>query len=313
MRGLIAITLALSLQSGFGDEAASLLEQAKTWLEQGEYARAEEVLRQLVTAYPQAPETHLYLGVALLSQSEAEEAAQELEKAYYLSGGPDAAVLFHLAAAYLELGRRDVAERMLHLAAEEAPGDPRIHLLLGWSLYLEARGEEAKAAFARARELSPTAVTHYYSALAELALGNLDKAIDLCRKAIAEDPGLVKAYVLLGRSLAQQGRFEQAREPLEAALGLDGEAAEASYQLGLMDLHAGDLDAARTRFRAAVEAQPTHQPAWYNLAIVSTRLGDHEQAREARARFTELAARSPRRSMPIATATVDPDDYVPIR
>ena len=297
----LALVGAVSFQ-----DLSSLLADGRRLLDEKRFSQAESVFRMAAAVEPGEPAPHYYLGVALLGQGKNEQAARALEQAYHLSPTPNPSVLYELGTAYLRMERLDESERVLLLAAEQAPGEARVHLQLGWLYYLKVEGEKAEAEFRRALDLSPTPVAHYYLALAELALGKIEDAVASCRAAIASNPSFPAARVVLGKMLAQLGRFEEAKKELKEALRLDPKAAEAHYQLGLMSLRGKDLKRAAELFRSAVEADPSHQGAWYNLALVYEQLGRAREAHQARARFEALSEKARRRGKSLSTASPEP-------
>jgi len=88
----------------------AMLELAQIGLDEGDSINAESLARQAVQLEPMNPDTHHILGHALLNAGHASESAQELERAERLAP-EDAAIHFHLATAYRELGRKEDAER----------------------------------------------------------------------------------------------------------------------------------------------------------------------------------------------------------
>ena len=92
-------------------------------------------------------------------------------------------------------------------------------------------------------------------ALAEHNAGRLDKAQELYRAAIANDPDDVNAWYLLGVALLGAGRAQEALGALDAALRIAPDAAEPLYNRALARLALGRSDAAEADLRRAVAAR----------------------------------------------------------
>jgi len=93
-------------------------------------------------------------------------------------------------------------------------------------------------------------------ALAEHNAGRLDKAQELYRAAIANDPDDVNAWYLLGVALLGAGRAQEALGALDAALRIAPDAAEPLYNRALARLALGRSDAAEADLRRAVASRP---------------------------------------------------------
>jgi len=271
-------------------EAGSLLDQGKRFLEERNLEAAEQAFRELVAESPQDSRASYYLGIALARQDRTEEAIAALESARRLAKRPNPSVLYELGTAFSKLERWREAEEVLKQATELVPTEPAMRLQLGWVYYSNLEGEKALAEFERVIATSPSAMAFLYLGLTEIGLGRNEPALAALREAVRLDPGLLDAHVALGKVLARAGRDEEAVTVLTRALEIDGSSAESHFQLGLITLRRGDLDSASGSFAAALEADPEHLQAWYNRALASERLGRDEEARAAWARVAELRA-----------------------
>ncbi len=285
---ILALLAALLLQ-----EAMSLLDRGRRFLEEGNLPAAETVLRELVSESPEDSRASYYLGVVLLRQGRTEEAIAALESARRFASRPNPSVLYELGSAFSKLERWREAEEVLIEAAALAPSEVAIRLQLGWVYYSKLEGDKARAEFERAIETAPSATAFLYLGLTEIGLGRNEPAVDALREAIRLEPALLEAHVALGKVLARAGRDEEALPLLTQALEIDGRNAEAHFQLGLIALRRGALDSASRSFAAAIEADPEHLQGWYNRALVAERLGQGEEAIAAWARVEHLRASGP--------------------
>jgi tetratricopeptide (TPR) repeat protein len=90
-------------------EIEGLRRDASLSIVNGEFAKAVGLLRQALERDPQAAQSHLDLGLALLKAGQAAEAVEHLTAAMTRENSEDAHA--YLSEAYAALGRRDEAER----------------------------------------------------------------------------------------------------------------------------------------------------------------------------------------------------------
>src|SRR6266446_7773878 len=100
-----------------------------------------------------------------------------------------------------------------------------------------------------------------------------DDAIDAYRRVVAIDPTYAAAWNNLGLLLHRMGRYDEARESYDRALGEAGDCAEAAYNLGSLNEDNAD--------------------AHFNLAGALARAGRGDEAVKHWQRYLELDAGSP--------------------
>lgn len=83
--------------------------------------------------------------------------------------------------------------------------------------------------------------------------GFVDRAILLCEKHLGEQPGNMNGLVVYGQCLFETGRLDEARQPFEAALGLDPENLIALRHLGDIARLGGDAETARAWYGKLLE------------------------------------------------------------
>lgn len=178
--------------------------------ERGLHAEAERLLRQALRGKPDFPEARIVLACALDAQSKLEAAASELE--LVLNRKPeDFAALFIYGGILRKLGRLDAAADALRRAVKLDPHnlDARTTLFH----VLEAKGDPAGAA----RELEAVlgqrpdwadALYNYGVVLKKLM--RPVEAEDALRRAIAAQPGFMRAWRMLGGVLLGQARIDDA-------------------------------------------------------------------------------------------------------
>lgn len=150
----------------------------------------------------------------------------------------------------------------------------KVYFLKG--LLLQRRGEAAAAlgeyekAFARDK-LSPAICRQ----AVELALdsGLADAALEWALRLKALEPDSAQSHVLTGRALWALSRPEPAQASFEAALKLDPKSAESIFSLGNL-LSASEPEKARAMFLRFIQQDPEHAAeAHYQLGLLDHRLG----------------------------------------
>jgi tetratricopeptide (TPR) repeat protein len=92
------------------------------------------------------------------------------------------------------------------------------YLEKAYRLQMDGRYEEAISNYKMSIEYYPTAEAHTFLGWAYSFLGDLDRAIEECKKAIDIDPEYGNPYNDIGSYLIQQGNYDEAITWLELAL-----------------------------------------------------------------------------------------------
>jgi len=180
MKRFWCAVLVLFFLSGVGlsaEEWTVKLEEAKVYLGQKEYAKAEGILAGLAQKYPNEASVQYYLGLAKLGKKDLDSAKGYLEKAEQLAPR-DMRIKMDLAYALIHLKQFDEALGRLSLVITERPDNARALFLRGVVFTNQGQCEKAKTDFSRAKSLSPEygAEISYYSGICALKQGNKVKA-----------------------------------------------------------------------------------------------------------------------------------------
>lgn len=285
-----AFVLWAALGSAGTQDPEILLRTGQRWLDAGNARAAVQSFRRLVEAVPDS-RSHYYLGVALLQDGRAEEAADSLRRAEVLAEGPNPALALSLGTALLRTGASVDAVDVLTEGAKHFPRAAPLLVQLGYTHYTRLEGDLARAVLLRARAVAPgNPLAPFYLGLTEAALGELEAAVASFRMAVQLDPDNPEARVALGRTLSQLGRPAEAREAYRAALAVAPGSPAALVGLGRLELEEGRPEAAVASFEAALTAEPDHRQGLYNLAAALALLGRAEEAAAVRRRFAAAAA-----------------------
>ena len=201
--------------------------------------------------------------------------------------GPMAETLLMEARLQSELGRHDEAERLARLAFERDPKRADIPSFLADLHIRQDRLEEASKCLRLALELDPKLAGGYRRLGMVLdRLGDRPGAQNLFLKGIQQDSTDSVLYLLLGRLLLDQGRFQESADYLTQACQLDPELASAFYALSQAKSRLGDQPAARAalekfqklkeREKAVLDAQNSAYNSQKALQILASNF--HEEA-----------------------------------
>jgi len=170
----------------------------------------------------------------------------------------DGAAYEGLARIWREWGLPDRGLADAFRAVYFAPSLPAAHNTLATMLLAVGRRADARPAFEQALILDPGA-SYLLSNLCYLSLldGAIGRARDECRAAVAADPEFVPARNNLALVYAASQQEELAIQEFQAA----GDAAAASYNLGMVLLAEGRYGAASRSFDAASRQRPSWSTA----------------------------------------------------
>lgn len=98
--------------------------------------------------------------------------------------------------------------------------------------------------------------------------GERPAAIAAYETATRLDPAIILPLVNVSMLYAEGGQLDKAEQALRSALAREPNNAAANFNLGLLLAEKGDLKEAQTRLQAALKTDPAMAPAAYNLAVI---------------------------------------------
>ena len=142
-----------------------------------------------------------------------------------------------------------------------------------------------------------------------LASGDPAGAADQCRQVLDQEPGAIKAIVLLGEALARAGKVEDAIVQLQRAVELDPRNASAHYQLALVSINLGRPADALDHLDAAVRLEPDNvlflrQTAWLLATSPDSSVRDGARAVELAKKAVELTKDKDLRALDVLAAAL---------
>ena len=173
----------------------------------------------------------------------------------------------NLGASLIKTGRYEEAMRTLREAQEMNPGLLSIHTLLGSALFglrkYERAEQEIMMYVSKAQNPAKTAdpllgfkadipSAMVLIAKCRLALGDIDRARDVLKDAVARDADLVDAHILLGKIAFEKMEFPRAVSSYEKALELMPNEERLYFELSRSYMAAGATDKAREAIERAL-------------------------------------------------------------
>jgi tetratricopeptide (TPR) repeat protein len=212
--------------------------------QQGRFAEAEAVYRQVLASYPNHPDAMQLLGV--------------------------------LAA---QVGKADIAMDLIRRAIAINPRQPMYHCNLGQAYLSVGRADDAVAAFAQAITLKPD----FFQAIvnqgnAYLARRDFDQAISNYRRAIELDPNVAETYNNLGNAFRHKQQIDHAMAAYREAIARNPRLPDAHYNLAIALKDSKRFDEAIVEFQQAISLRPNYPEAINNLGNVYQTQGRLEEA-----------------------------------
>ncbi len=257
--------------------------------QQGDHARAVELIGRAVALAPNVAAFHANLAEAYRGLGQWERAAGCCRTALRLAPDyPEA--LNNLGLALQGMGRHVEAAEPFQRALQLRPNFARVHNNLGLTLRELGRLDEALAHFRQSAELEPDwAPAHTNLGQLLLDLGRPEEALPHCREAVRLQPDLAALHHNLGNAYHALERPVEARAAYMEALRLDPNLARSQAHLGLTLQQEGRLDEALPWLRQAVELGPTDPDLWERLADLYAERDEHAEAIPCYERILALA------------------------
>jgi tetratricopeptide (TPR) repeat protein len=224
--------------------------------QQGDNARAIELIGRAVALRPNVPAFHANLAEAYRALGQFDRAVGCCRAALNLwADYPEACC--NLGLALQGLGKRNEAADQFRRALALRPDFATAHNNLGIVLRELGQLDEALEHFLRAVELEPSfapARTNLGQML--LDQGRAEEALPHCQEAVRLQPNMAALHHNLGNTLRGLERYVEARASYLEALRLEPELAQAHAHLGLTMLREGQPGDALPWLKRAVELDP---------------------------------------------------------
>jgi len=273
----------------------ALIARASALHDAGAPAKAVPLYRKIAAIFPDEPDVHYNLGLALIEAGRPEEAAAACRRAIALRPGDSGA--FHaLGTALRALGRLDEAEAACGKAIHLAPAHAEAHNSLAGIHLEKGRPDIAAAACRTALRLKPDLIPALHNLGTALArLGRPAEAIACYDRVLALKPDFVEVVYNMGNALVEAGRRDEAVDWYRRAIALQPVRSNAHNNLGTTLMSLGRPEEALKHFEAALADNPQDAAAHRNLLTCGTYLDDVPMAivRAHQSRFARAFRRKP--------------------
>jgi tetratricopeptide (TPR) repeat protein len=283
------ITLCAQTEGTPSTSATAHIGKGYELVQNDRYAEAAKEFRAALALDPGAIQARYQLAVCLFALGERDESRRQFERlgketgndpsiAYYLArldllaGDSTGAIrrlvslmahppfsdaAFYLGSAYLTAGDLEPAIQWLRKAAETDPRDFRIHYRLARALGQKGLHKESEQEYARSTEMRER-----YNETARQSVGCVQAlrtesaaaARQTCRRLF--DPNDADKLTALGMLFGENGKYEEAIEPLQRAAQLDSDSFEVYHNLGLTYFRLKRFADARAPLERAVSLRP---------------------------------------------------------
>lgn len=246
---------------------------------QGAAAEALDHLDRAVAAAPKFFDARYYRGTVLSGLRRHDEAQAALEQAYQLRPDSYEAALA-LGNVLRDAQRHEMALNAYWRAVQLRPVDGEAHEQINRLAWSTGRRDLYLRSFDFARQaVGPQVVLLLMEAAFHMRMEQFAKAEDLLWRARAMAPGRSDISGMLARSLAWQGKFEEAYAFFEKAI--DGEPLASMHrcELGFALLRDHQAAQARDVFDKARLIDPSNQLLLAGLTVSLRQLGDSRYQR----------------------------------
>jgi tetratricopeptide (TPR) repeat protein len=233
--------------------------------------RRDEAIAQLRLAAPESANAKRALAAALFERGDVTEALSHFRE--FVDAYPDdpdiAGARREYARALRGSGDLPASIAQLRMAIAAAPDDVRSRVDLGDALRESGDVRGALAEYREAERLQPDNVVVLSSLGVLLASNGLNvDALPRLRRAVEIDPRLAAPRVQLIQLHLIAGRFRQAEADARALLTFHPALAEGHNLLGVALANQQRFDAARQEFMEALRIDPDHRDAQRNMARI---------------------------------------------
>ncbi|MEN6561893.1 MAG: sulfatase-like hydrolase/transferase [Acidobacteriota bacterium] len=242
------------------------LAEARETARAGRPDEAVATIRRIVAADPQIPDAYFNLGSLLAEQGKLDEAIAAFERVLEIKPDEGFAAL-NIVTCYERSGRPDEAERFALDYLRKGVEEPHLFALLGRMKLDQKKYDEAVPYFERSVELDAEPAGSL-DALATIAMarGDLSRAAEYLRRALAIEPDRPNIHYRIGWIAEKQGRTTEAEAEYRAELRVSPKHFQALYYLARIYDAAKDFGKEREALEKALEADPKSPLPCFYLA-----------------------------------------------
>lgn len=271
-------------------EARSLL--GVIYHEAGDFQSAEKEIRKALELGANPADLLPVLGKVLLLQGQFQKVLDEVRQD--AEAKPDARYLATQGNAYLGLGKTSEARESFQLALKENP-DFADALIGSAKLALVERDADTAEKIVEQITTSSSGNVDAWLFKGDLlrAKGDAEGALAAYAKAIQLKPDAVSAYVATAHLQINEKKFEAARTALASARKQEPQSLLIAYTQSLLEFKEGKHAAALESIQQVLRAAPDHMPSVLLAGAVQFALGSTQQAEQHLKKFLERSPGHP--------------------
>jgi tetratricopeptide (TPR) repeat protein len=261
----------------------TVIPEARSRIESGSLAEAEQILRHYLTDHPTSADGHYLLGYLLFKKQDPKGSLAEYTEAAKLRT-PTAQDLEVVGGDYVLLHDYPDADKWFTKSLEWDPNNFQTLYYLGRTKYNENRFEEAVAVFLKCLKFDPKSIKAEDNlGLSYQGLNRNEEAITAFQIAISWEADAANKdaapYLDLGSLLVDLDRSREALPYLIEALRISPQEMRVHRELGKAYLHLNDLSKAQTELEDAAKLAPDDAPIHFMLSQVYRKSGMADKAR----------------------------------
>lgn len=278
-----------------GNSIEALYDLARVHFATDNYNQARNACRPLLAKAPENAFSNLCMAQAFLTWRRATRAAEYVEKAR--ASAPDQPEVYLVLGDLKRIeGDAAASEAAYRKVLSMRPNDPDAQFGLGQTYRIKPDPAAAAQAFRAALAEAPDWPEASYH-LGRLATG--PEAVQMLEKALAARPNWADARVALGEALLEQGNHQRAEQLFREVLKQNPTLPLAHARLGMALVARDELVKAEAELKLGLQGLPNDADAAIALARVYARTDRAEEAFEA---YRNAAGREPHTSRALVEA-----------
>ena len=203
-------------------EQQRMYREASSFMTARDYAKATEILKQLVKLDGENIRYHQSLGDALSYSGQNEEALAEYRRMLELEG-PNVTTYRRISNVFIKLRQFQDAKEILHKAVALCEENAIDHFLIAASFYQMNEHADALNEYRKASTLEPDDFLYHYCVARSLVEMNQNEAaVEEIQKSLSLNPNHHRSYGVLSKALRALGRIEEADRADQKAEEMQG-------------------------------------------------------------------------------------------
>jgi tetratricopeptide (TPR) repeat protein len=242
-----------------------LLNLARLLTKKKRFREARLLYERILRSQPNLFAANKELGTVYKEEGKLSEAIRQFSRAAKLQR-QDPEVMYELGLLYYKKGNFNTASKY-YLRALALKEELRFYLALGTLYETTRQKQDAITSFQKAYQLDKSSYeATYHLGRLFLGLGEVDRAQEYLKAAMALKPRAPELHKTIGVVLLRQQNFDLAREYFLKSRLLNPQMREIYYYLGLIELRGGNEKEAEVLFTKEVKESASNKRAWFELA-----------------------------------------------